>query len=187
MSINKDNDTDIEHQAVIDIPSSVKISKEGNIIKATGKLGTVTKDFTKIPLFVEISDSRIVIKPYGNRKKNYALVNTVRSILTNMLNGVENGFTYKLKIAFAHFPITVKVKDKQVFIENYFGERAPRISKIIGDLTKVTTSGDDVVVDGPDLEHVSQTASNIEASTKVKDKDHRVFLDGVYIYSKNQK
>lgn len=186
MSTDNLQDSQLEHSMEIDIPSNIKINRDGNLIKVTGKLGTVTKDFTKIPLFIELSDTKIVIKPYGSRKKNYALVNTVKSILTNMIKGVENGFTYRLKIAFAHFPITIKVKDKQVFVENYFGERAPRISKIIGDLTKVTVSGDDVIVQGPNLEHVSQTASNIESSTKVKDKDHRVFLDGVYIYSKNE-
>ena len=30
-----------------------------------------------------------------------------------MIKGVEEGFTYKLKIVFAHFPISVKVKGKE--------------------------------------------------------------------------
>jgi hypothetical protein len=34
------------------------------------------------------------------------------------------------------------------------------------------------------LEDVSQTAANIELSTKVKGKDQRVFLDGLYIYAR---
>lgn len=146
MSTEIDQLNVIEHQATIEIPQSVKINKEGNVLKVTGKLGTITKDFTKIPLFIEISESQVIIKPYGTRKRNYALVNTIKSIVTNMINGVEDGFTYKLKIAFAHFPITIKVKDRHVFVENYFGERAPRISKIIGDSTKVTATGDDVIV-----------------------------------------
>ena len=55
-------------------------------------------------------------------------------------------------------------------------------SKIVGELTKVSVSGEDVIVQGPSLENVSQTAANIESSTKVKQKDQRVFLDGLYIY-----
>ena len=46
--------------------------------------------------------------------------------------------------------------------------------------------GEDVVVQGPSLEDVSQTAANIELSTKIKNKDQRVFLDGLYIYSKEE-
>jgi large subunit ribosomal protein L6 len=40
------------------------------------------------------------------------------------------------------------------------------------------------LITGPNIEHVSQTAANIESSTRIKNKDSRVFLDGVYIYSK---
>jgi len=46
--------------------------------------------------------------------------------------------------------------------------------------------GEDVVVQGPSLEDVSQTAANIELSTRIKDKDQRVFLDGLYIYSREE-
>ena len=102
-----------------------------------------------------------------------------------MIKGSTTGFTYKLNIVFAHFPISVKIKGQQVFIENFFGERSARISKILGKDTKVTVHGDDILITGLDIEHVSQTAANIESSTRIKNKDSRVFLDGVYIYSKD--
>jgi large subunit ribosomal protein L6 len=56
----------------------------------------------------------------------------------------------------------------------------------VGKDTKVTVVGEDVLVQGPSLEDVSQTAANIELSTKMKGKDQRVFLDGLYIYSKEK-
>ena len=103
-----------------------------------------------------------------------------------MIHGVEHGYTYRLKIVFAHFPISVKVKGSEVHIENIFGERAPRIARIVGDKTEVTITNEDVSVKGPSLEDVSQTAANIESSTKIRDKDQRVFLDGLYIYSREE-
>jgi large subunit ribosomal protein L6 len=114
------------------------------------------------------------------------VTNTARSLISGMVKGVEKGYTYKLKIIFAHFPISVKVKGKELRAENFFGERSPRISQIIGDATKVSVVGEDVVVQGPSLEDVSQTAANIELSTKTKGKDQRVFLDGLYVYSKEE-
>ncbi len=99
-----------------------------------------------------------------------------------MVRGVQDGYTYKLKIVYAHFPISVKVKGKEVHVDNFFGERSSRVSHIVGELTKVNVTGEDVIVQGPSLEDVSQTAANIESSTKVKQKDQRVFLDGLYIY-----
>ena len=101
-----------------------------------------------------------------------------------MIKGSTKGFTYKLKIVFAHFPITVKIKGKEISVDNFFGERSSRNSKIIGDDTKVTVQGEDVIISGSNIENVSQTAANLELATRIKNKDSRVFLDGVYIYSK---
>jgi large subunit ribosomal protein L6 len=43
-----------------------------------------------------------------------------------------------------------------------------------------------VIVKGVSLEDVGQTAANIELATKIKRKDQRVFLDGLYIYRKER-
>ena len=176
--------TEQEITAEVEAPASVTIKKEGNLIEVKGPLGTVKKDFTKLPATVTVQGNMITIKPYGTRKRDLAITNTARSIIGGMIKGVEKGYTYKLKIIFAHFPISVKVKGKEVHVENFFGERSARISRIIGEATKVSIAGEDVVIQGPSLEDVSQTAANIELSTKTKGKDQRVFLDGLYIYSK---
>jgi large subunit ribosomal protein L6 len=176
--------TEQEITAEVEAPASVTIKKEGNLIEVKGPLGTVKKDFTKLPGTVTVQGNMITIKPYGTRKRDLAITNTARSIIGGMIKGVEKGYTYKLKIIFAHFPISVKVKGKEVHVENFFGERSARISRIIGESTKVSIAGEDVVIQGPSLEDVSQTAANIELSTRTKGKDQRVFLDGLYIYSK---
>jgi large subunit ribosomal protein L6 len=75
------------------------------------------------------------------------------------------------------------VKENTVLIENFTGERSSRKARIMGDV-KVLTKGDDVIVQGINLEDVSQTAANIERATKVKRKDPRVFLDGIYVYER---
>jgi large subunit ribosomal protein L6 len=178
--------TEQQITAEVEAPASVMIKKEGNLIQVKGTLGTVKKDFTKLPATVTVEGNKVTIKPYGTRKRDLAVTNTARSIITGMIKGVEKGYTYKLKIIFAHFPISVKVRGKEVHVENFFGERSARVSRIIGDATKASVVGEDVVIQGPSLEDVSQTAANIEQSTKIKGKDQRVFLDGLYIYSKEE-
>lgn len=178
--------TDQAIMAEVEAPASVKIVKEGNTLSVKGKLGTVKKDFTKLPATVTVDGNKITIKPYGKRKQDLAVTHTARSIIESMIKGVEKGYTYKLKIIFAHFPISVKIKGKDINVENFFGERASRVSRIVGDATKVNVVGEDVVVQGPSLEDVSQTAANIELSTKIKNKDQRVFLDGLYVYSREE-
>ena len=92
---------------------------------------------------------------------------------------------HKKSPVFSHFPITVKVDGKTVLIENFQGERAARKTKIWGD-TKVVPKGDDVIITGHVLTDVSQTAAEIENGSRVKNKDHRVFLDGVYKFEKKK-
>ncbi|HEV3432632.1 MAG TPA: 50S ribosomal protein L6 [Nitrososphaera sp.] len=180
--------TSTEQQIIAEVeaPASVTIKKEGNLLQIKGPLGTIRKDFTRLPATVSVQGNKITIKPYGTRKRDLAVTNTARSIIESMIKGVEKGYTYKLKIIFAHFPISVKVKGKEVHVENFFGERSARVSRIIGDATKVSVVGEDVVIQGPSLEDVSQTAANIELSTKTKGKDQRVFLDGLYVYAKEE-
>jgi large subunit ribosomal protein L6 len=172
--------------AEIDIPDMVTVRMEGNLVVVGGKLGTLQKDLTKVPISVDIKDKKLVIKPPGTRKRDLAVTNTAKSIIQSMIKGVERGFTYKLKVVYAHFPISVKTKGKEIHVENYFGERAARVSHVVGDTTKVNVVGEDVIVQGPSLQDVSQTAANIEFSTKLKGKDQRVFLDGLYIYSREE-
>jgi large subunit ribosomal protein L6 len=102
-----------------------------------------------------------------------------------MVSGVQRGYTYKVKIVFSHFPISAKDQGKSVLIENFTGERRARHAKIIGEV-KVKVEAEDIVIQGLNLEHVSQTAANIEQATRVRRKDPRVFLDGLYVYERNE-
>ena len=169
----------------IQIPDDVNVSLKGSMLHVQGPLGHVYKNFKKIPVVIEVDDKKILVKQTGNRKKHYAIRNTAKSIIQTLCAGVVDGFTMKMKVVYSHFPITVKVEGKKILIENFQGERAPRISPIKG-VTKVTVKGDDVIITGPVLTDVSQTAANIQLKSKVKNKDHRVFLDGIYNYSKSK-
>ena len=176
----------IEKSAIeIQIPDDVKVTLKGSMLHVQGPLGHVYKNFKKIPVVIEISDKKILVKQTGSRKKHLAIRNTAKSIIHTLCEGVVDGFTIKMKVVYSHFPITVKVEGKKIMIENFQGERAPRVSMIIGN-TNVDVKGDDVIITGPVLTDVSQTAANVQLKSKVKNKDHRVFLDGIYRYSKSK-
>ena len=169
----------------IQIPNDVKVNLKGSMLHVQGPLGHVYKNFKKIPVIIEVDDKKIVLKQTGERKKYYAIRNTAKSIIQTLCTCVVDGFTIKMKIVYSHFPITVKVEGKKILIENFQGERAPRIAMIRGD-TKIDVKGDDVIITGPVLTDVSQTAANVQQKSKVNNKDHRVFLDGIYRYSNSK-
>ncbi|HVP26179.1 MAG TPA: 50S ribosomal protein L6 [Candidatus Bathyarchaeia archaeon] len=172
-----------EVSRTIQIPDDVEVSIDGRRVTVKGAKGTLTRNFAYAPIAIERQDKTIRIWAEWPRKKESSLVGTIHSHIQNMITGVRKGFTYKLKIIFAHFPISVKTKDKYVLIENFTGERSPRKAKTIGNV-QVKVQSEDIVIQGMNLEDVSQTAANIEQVTKVKRKDPRIFLDGIYVYEK---
>jgi large subunit ribosomal protein L6 len=167
----------------IPIPDGVNVRVEGRIVTVSGEKGTLTKNFSHTPVCIQMEEKVVKVWTDWPRKKEAAIVATIGSHVQNMMKGVTRGFTYKLKIVFSHFPISVKVEGKKVLVDNFTGERSPRIAKIIGD-AEVSATQEEVLVKGLNLEDVSQTAANIEQATKVKVKDPRVFLDGIYVYER---
>jgi len=169
----------------VEFPEGVTASMEGRTLTVKGKLGEARKHFDKVKVNLSLEGTRITISPFSGRKKDNVIVNTVVSLLNNMVSGVSKGYTYRLKVVYAHFPISVKTKGNQILVENFVGERSPRVATIVGDC-KVSVEGDDIVVKGVSVEDVGQTAANVELATKIRRKDQRVFLDGVYIYQKEE-
>ena len=180
-----DTSTESVQQTSIPMPDGVRATLQGRLLSVKGKLGEARKSFDKINVNISVEGNKVLISPFSRKKKDNVIINTITSIVNNMVTGVTKGYTYKVKVVYAHFPITVKTKGKQVLVENFVGERSPRISEIVGDC-KVTVEGDDVIVKGVSLEDVGQTAANIELATKIRRKDQRIFLDGLYIYHKEE-
>lgn len=167
----------------IEIPGDVTVALEGKIIEVRGEKGKNIRDFSSSLVSIKKENNKIVVTALRLRRKESALVGTICSHIVNMIKGVRKGFTYKLIIAYSHFPISVKVERNRVVIENFIGERNPRVAKIVGD-TKIIIKNDEILVQGINIENVSQTAANFEQATKVKKKDPRKFLDGIYVYEK---
>jgi len=167
----------------VKIPKGVKVNVNGRIVEVIGPLGKLIRNFSNNPVSIEVSGDEVIVYALWPKRREKSHVGTVAAHIRNMIKGVEKGFTYKLKIVYAHFPISVKVEKDKVLIENFMGERAPRTAKIVGDV-KVNVKEDDIIVQGINLEEVSQTAANIEQATVVKERDPRRFLDGIYVYEK---
>jgi len=170
----------------VEIPTGVYVEVDGLRIKIKGPKGEVSRDFSHaIGINVSVRDNKVVIEAFKANRKLKALVGTIAAHIRNMIVGVTKGYRYKLKIVYSHFPITVTVDDKNkiVRIKNFLGEKADRVAKIYGNV-KVRVEGNDVIVEGVDIEELGLTAASIERATKIRDLDRRVFADGIYIYER---
>jgi large subunit ribosomal protein L6 len=169
----------------VEMPEGVAVTLKARTLNVKGKLGEAKKDFDKVNINLAVEGNKVFLTPFSAKKKDNVIVNTANSLINNMVTGVTKGFTYRLKVVYAHFPITIKTKGDQILVENFVGERSPRTARIVGGC-KVTVEGDDIIVKGVSLEDVGQTSANVELATKIKRKDQRIFLDGVYIYQKEE-
>jgi large subunit ribosomal protein L6 len=174
-----------EVSRTIQVPEDVTLSVVDKKVNVKGAKGNLIRDFSFATVAIEGQGKTVRISAKFPRKKETALVGTIFAHINNMIVGVTKGYTYKMKIVFSHFPVTVKTQSGFVLIENFTGERRPRKVKILGEV-KVKIEPEDIIITGANLEDVSQTAANIEQSTKVRGKDPRVFLDGIYTYERNE-
>jgi large subunit ribosomal protein L6 len=169
----------------IEIPSECEVTLEGKTLTVSGPLGQLSRTFPEPQTSIEIQDNEVVALTAINRKRTRALVGTVIAHLRNMLIGVQHGYEYEMKIVYSHFPITVEVEEKKVLIKNFIGERGTREARLIGDV-EVRTTEDEIFIKGINIEHVSQSAANIQLATKIRQKDRRIFLDGIYVIRKRK-
>lgn len=169
----------------VEVPEGVSVGLQRGVLKVEGPLGYTFKSFRKIPVNLKLEDGAVLLSAQDNRKEDYAILNTSRSLVRNLIEGIIEGYTIKMKIVFAHFPVSVKVDSGYILVENFQGEHAPRRAKIVGS-TKVIPKEDDVIITGAVLTEVTQTAANVHQATRIKRKDHRVFLDGIYVYDKKK-
>lgn len=163
-----------------EVPEGVELKLTGKTVEVSGPKGKLTRTFDLPKITLKVEGQKILITADSVRRRNKAAVMGIRAHLQNMFKGVAEGFTYKLRVMYSHFPITVKVDGKRVLIQNFLGERSPRVAKIVGD-ANVEVKGDEITVKGVNKEDVGQTAFNIEQATFIRHRDSRTFQDGCYI------
>jgi len=166
--------------AKIEVPNDMEVRVENNRVAVKKGNNELSKSFSYPGLVISFNEGIISINAPLKR-----IANTFKAHIRNMLDGVANGYTYRLKVCYSHYPIRLKLEGNELIIENFVGEKKPRRAKIAGS-TKVKIEGNDITLTGLDIDEVSQTAGNIETTTRICGRDRRVFQDGIYIVSKGE-
>lgn len=170
-------------KTTIDIPDEVSVESDGFDVTVEGPNGTVERRLWYPNVSVTIEDDRVVIESSEENKKTKSTVGTFESHLSNAFHGVTEGWEYEMEVSYEHFPMQVRAEGDEFVIENFIGEKSERRCEILGE-TNVEVDGEVITLNGPDKEHVGQTAGNIRQTTRITDKDTRVFEDGIYITKK---
>lgn len=166
----------------VEVPSAVQIDINGSDVTVKGSLGSNTRRFNDALLSLSKSGNKIIIATTANKvlaKKAAMAERSFAKEINNDISGVQKHFEVNMQVVFAHFPVTVEAKDNIVMIKNLIGERAPRTAKVVGG-TKVEVKGANLRLYGTRLDDVSQTAANLRRACRIREKDGRVFQDGIY-------
>lgn len=164
----------------------VEVKLEGTMLTLKGKKGEVSRNIQWKNVELKVEGNNIVVSAKNATKKEKRMIYTFCSHITNMIKGIQEGHNYKLKICASHFPMNVSVSGNELIVKNFLGEKFPRKIKI-KEGVKVKVEGDLIEVDSVSKELAGQTAADIEQLTKVRNRDIRIFQDGIYIINKDGK
>jgi large subunit ribosomal protein L6 len=167
----------------IEIPHDVEVEIKDKEILVKGPEGENSRKFDMRKLKIEKKDGKILIENPSATRKEKRRINTMTAHLKNLILGVQKKFEYKLKICSVHFPITIENKGDKVLIKNFLGEKTPRKCQI-PKKAEIEINKEIITVKSTDKEIAGQAAANFETATRVRNKDRRVFQDGIFIINK---
>jgi len=168
---------------VVEIPEGVTVSAKSRVVTVTGPRGTLTRSFKHLNIALSVTKKVVKVDIWFGKKKQIAILNTICSHLRNLIIGVTKGFNYKMRFVYAHFPINVALENGSVEIRNFLGEKRVRRVKLLPGVEYVRTKDvkDQIELIGNDIQTVSLQAAQIWGATRVRNKDIRKFLDGIYV------
>ncbi|KAF8351360.1 ribosomal protein L6, alpha-beta domain-containing protein [Amanita rubescens] len=176
----------------LDIPEGVEVTIKARLITVKGPRGTLTKNVRHVNMDIQVvkgKASKVSLAVWQGGRKHVACLNTIRSLINNMITGVTKGFQYKMRAVYAHFPINCIIQNdgNALEIRNFLGEKivlqTVRHVDMLGGVTVIESKAqkDELILEGNDIDNVSQSAASIHGICRVRNKDIRKFLDGIYV------
>ncbi len=144
----------------IQIPATVKVTKDGEVLTVVGPKGTLTKIFRN-DVQIKITDKVITLSIERNDKFSKSLWGTYASHIMNMIAGVETPYVKKLILEGVGFKSEVKGKDLNFAL----GFSHPVIVPIPEGIT-ATAEKNNITITGIDKELVGSFAAGIRSLKK---------------------
>lgn len=167
----------------INLPEGVNATIAGTRVTIKGAKGELARSFQVAGLSIKSENKQLTLDIPQATKRQKNLLYTTKAHLGNMIKGVQEGYTYKLKVCSGHFPMSVALKGDTFEVKNFIGEKVPRKVKIKQGAS-VKINGDEIEVAATDKELAGQVAADIEKMTRRPGFDKRIFQDGIYITEK---
>ena len=148
-------------QSPVDIPEGVACEIAGQLFTAKGKLGELKLSIVD-EIEVSQEENQLLMKPRNNSKHAQELWGTMRSLVQNVVRGVDEGFTKNLEIVGVGYRAALE-GNEMVLQLGYSHE----VRFSIPDGIKITCERPtSIKVNGIDKQKVGQVAANIRKYRK---------------------
>ncbi len=148
-------------QNPVTVPSDVTVDIAGQLVTAKGKLGQLSLTLVS-EVEVTREEDKLWVKPRSESKRARTMWGTSRSLLQNLVTGVDKGFTINLEMVGVGYRAAVEGKELVLQLGYSHDIKQPIPDGITVKCERPTM----IEVSGPDRQQVGQLAANIRAYRK---------------------
>jgi large subunit ribosomal protein L6 len=145
-------------KAPVEIPGGVTVTVDGNTVSAKGPKGSSTVDVHKV-VKVEMDDGVVRVAPAKTDQKAVAMAGTMRSLINNLVVGVNTGFEKRLELR----GVGYRAQAQGNKVNLTLGFSHPVAHEVPEGVQVETPSQTEIVVTGIDKQMVGQVAADLRS------------------------
>ena len=142
----------------IDLPNGVEFSVNGREISAKGPKGNLSVTLHDA-VELKQEDNVVTLSPKDERQSSLAVTGTMRSVISNIIEGVVNGFEKKMQLVGVGY--RAQAQGKQLSLS--LGLSHPVNYQVPEGIEIETPAATEIVVRGCDKQKVGQVCAEIRA------------------------
>src|SRR3989344_4144954 len=180
--IGKNKRPDLKEE--IKIPEGLTASIEDHILIIKKGDNELKRELSPL-IQIKVEGDKIILENKKVTKREKRILGTFVAHIKNIIKGLNEKFKYRLQAVSVHFPMTLSIdKEKnELLVINFLGEKTDRRIKLVNGVD-VKINKDIIEIESSDKELAGQCSANIEKGTKVRNRDRRIYQDGIYIIEK---
>ena len=140
----------------IAIPAGVEVKIDGSVVTVKGAKATLTREFHP-NMNIAVEGNEILVTRPNDDKHNRALHGLTRTLLHNMVEGVEKGFSKTLEVNGVGYRVEKKGSDLVMNLGFSHQVIMPEVPGITIDVP----NPNQIVISGPDKQKVGQFAAEV--------------------------
>ncbi len=140
----------------IEIPAGVEVKLDGALVTVKGPKGTL-QHTVPAPITVEINGAEITVSRPDDEKTNRSLHGLTRTLIANMIEGVNKGYSKELDVVGVGYRVAKQGKD---LVMNLGYSHQVTVSEIEGISIEVPNPNK-IIISGADKQAVGQFAAEV--------------------------